>query len=331
VRLIIIALLVTGSIAISSRALAADPAPLVLEVTIPLGNVEGRIDHLAVNLGQQRLYVAELGNDSVDEIDLATKKVIGRISGLNEPQGLSFMPEQKLLAVASGGDGKVSFFYAADLSPAGSVALGDDADNLHADTAGRRLVAGYGEGGLAVIDPENRTLLADIRLPAHPEGFQLSHTGTRAFVNLPDSRQIAVADLDAGRASELWPAPWASGNFPMAIDGMDKVLAVGFRSPPMLALINLESGVLITRIKSCGDADDLFFDDGRQRIYESCGEGVVDAYDYTDGRLARLARLPTSPGTRTSLFVPELDRLYVAERADWFGSGAKILVYRPTP
>ena len=50
-------------------AVAADGPPLVLEATIPLENTGGRIDHMAVDLRRQRLFVAELGNGTVDVVD----------------------------------------------------------------------------------------------------------------------------------------------------------------------------------------------------------------------------------------------------------------------
>jgi len=51
-------------------AQATDPPPLQLESKIPLGDVRGRIDHMAIDLPRQRLFVAELGNDSVGIVDL---------------------------------------------------------------------------------------------------------------------------------------------------------------------------------------------------------------------------------------------------------------------
>ena len=325
-----VAAVVLGATEPSRPAAGAEPG-LVRESMIPLEQVAGRIDHMTFDLARRRLYVAELGNDTVDEIDLVARKVVRRIVGLAEPQGLAFLPDEKLLAVANAGDGKLSFFHVGDLSPAGSIAFGGDADNLHMDATGKQLIVGYGQGGLAVIDPANRRLLADIQLPAHPEGFQLNPAGTRAFINLPDAREIGLADLAAGHLSAVWPTPWARGNFPMAIDRSGKILAIGFRDPAILALVDAASGSLVDRIDSCGDADDLFFDDQRQRIYESCGDGVVDVYAWRSGRLSRLGRLPTSSGTRTSLFVPELDRLFVAERAPWLDSRADVLIFRPSP
>ena len=54
-------------------------APLVLEAKIPLGEVSGRIDHLAIDTKRQRLFVAEFGNNSLGVVDLAGGKVLRRI------------------------------------------------------------------------------------------------------------------------------------------------------------------------------------------------------------------------------------------------------------
>src|SRR3954467_4346481 len=139
---------------------AAEPAaPLVLERTIALKDVKGRIDHLAVDLGRKRLFVAELGNGTVDVIDLASAGVIRRIEGLKEPQGLAYAPAADVLAVASAGDGSVRLYHGENLSPAGSIDLGDDADNIRLDARTGNLVVGYGRGGLAVIDPAKASLV----------------------------------------------------------------------------------------------------------------------------------------------------------------------------
>ncbi|MFK9780993.1 hypothetical protein ACJEM9_24760, partial [Escherichia coli] len=67
-----------------SRAQPTDPhPPLVLERTIPLPDTRGRIDHLAIDLADHHLFVAEIANGTVDEVDLVTGKVVGRIAGLS--------------------------------------------------------------------------------------------------------------------------------------------------------------------------------------------------------------------------------------------------------
>lgn len=311
---------------------AAEPAaPLVLERTIALKGVGGRIDHLAADLKRKRLYVAELGNGTVDAIDLATARVIRRIGGLKEPQGLAYAPAADMLAAASAGDGTVRLFHGEDLSPAGRIDLGNDADNIRLDARTGNLVVGYGDGGLAVIDPARASVVRRIPLQAHPESFRLDPDRRRAFVNVPDAHQIAVVDLDAGRQIGTWQMPDFRANFPMALDPAHGRAAVVFRNPARLVLFDVDTGKPVTTLASCGDADDVFFDTRRQRVYVSCGSGSVDTWQQERGGDRRLKPLKTASGARTSLFVPELDRLFVAARAGFFGLGsdAAILVVRP--
>jgi hypothetical protein len=305
--------------------------PLQLERTIPLAGVGGRIDHLAIDLARQRLIVAELGNGSVDVIDLASGRNLHRFAGLQMPQGVAYIPGPDLIAAATGGDGSLHFYRAADYADAGSIELGDDADNLRLDPRSGHLIVGYGAGGLAVVDAARHAKLQDILLPAHPEAFELDPGSGRAFVNLPDATQIAVVDLAAGRQVATWSLPGRHGNFPMAFDAAVGLVAVVFRSPPTLALLDAHGGRVAETYETCADADDVFFDPRRRRIYVSCGAGSVDVFGRESGGARRLARLPTAPFARTSLFVPQLDRLFVAARAGLFGESAAILVLRPAP
>src|SRR5258708_34881134 len=70
----------------------SDAAPLQLEIKMPLGDVRGRIDHMAVDLKRQRLFVAELRNNSVGNFALQNPKLVHRVAGLKEPQGVGFGP-----------------------------------------------------------------------------------------------------------------------------------------------------------------------------------------------------------------------------------------------
>ncbi len=320
-----------GLTTISARPLTAAGAALVLEKTIPLAAVSGRIDHLAIDLKGGRLFVAELGNNSVDVIDLHTDKIVRRIDGLKEPQGIAYLADRGLLAVANAGDGAVQLYRTDDFSAQGSVDLKDDADNVRTNPSTGQIAVGYGSGGIAVIDPASAKKLADIHLVDHPEGFQIDPGGHHAFVNVPGAHQIAVLDLASDRQITTWPTMGLRSNFPMALAGPDGPLAVVFRSPAKLGLFDLKTGAISARVDTCSDADDVFFDDKRRRIYISCGEGVVDVVLRENGSLTPIGHVSTASGARTSLFVPELDRLFVAAPAGGVGSNAAILVLRPIP
>lgn len=308
---------------------APNPSSLQLETKIPLGDVKGRIDHMAIDLPRRRLFVAELGNDTVGVVDLNEQKVQHVITGLKEPQGIGYVPSSDTLFVANAGDGSVLLFRGAEYAAAGRIDLGDDADNIRVDSASNRVFVGYGSGALAVIDPATNGKISDIPLQAHPESFQLARSDRRIFVNVPKAREIAVVDRFAGKQTVSWPIDNGS-NFPMALDESSGRVFVGFRNPPQLGVFSVRDGSAIAAVGACGDTDDLFFDAKRQRVYLSCGDGYVDVFEAQGNAYGRSAHIPTISGARTALFVPELDRLFVAARASP-GEPAALWVFRPIP
>jgi DNA-binding beta-propeller fold protein YncE len=307
-----------------------EPPPLQLESTIPLGDVRGRIDHLAIDVARQRLFVAELGNDSVGIVDLKDAKLLRTISGFKEPQGIAYLPEVDTLYVANAGDGSVRLLRGESYAQAGRIELGQDADNIRIDPNANRVFVGYGDGALAVIDPASRSKLADIPLTVHPESFQLARSTPQIFVNVPKAGAIAVVDRESGKQTASWATKNASGNFPMALDDNAKQVLVVFRSPPRLSVFAMSDGSPVTSVEACGDADDIFFDAKRHRVYISCGEGYLDVFDAQGAAYKRIGHIPTVSGARTALFVAELDRLFLAVRAAP-GQPAAIWIFRPTP
>jgi hypothetical protein len=309
---------------------AGEPALLVLEQKIPLGKVSGRIDHLAIDPERHRLFVAELGNNSVGVVDVDAGRLIRNLGGLKKPQGAAYVKSTDTLYVANAGDGSVQLFEGPDLVPAGRIELGEDADNIRVDQTGDKVFVGYGGGALAIIDPSRRAKVADIPLPAHPESFQLTASGEQIFVNLPEVRQIAAVDTHDGKVKVAWAMNDAKANFPMALDENRQRVLVMFRNPARLAAFAIGDGSLLAKADACCDADDLFVDATRQRVYVSCGEGFLDVFEWYGGKYLRTEHIPTAAGARTSLFVPELDRLFLAVRATWTEPAA-IWVFRPTP
>jgi len=302
---------------------------LQLETKIPLGNVTGRIDHMAIDLEKHRIFVAELENDSVGVVDLNTRKVVHRVSGLKEPQGVAYIRSNDSLYVASGGDGSVRVFRGPDYAPAGRIELGADADNIRADLPANRILVGFGSGAIAVIDLRDNAKTKTFALKAHPESFQVDAASGQVFVNVPNARTIAVLDANTGKEAHTWPLRHG-GNFPMALDLERKRVLVAFRNPAKLAAFDWEIGGLASEVDICGDADDLFVDQKLNRICVICGAGVIDVLRADDAKYARVARVPTVAGARTGLFVPEMDRLLLGVRAG-FKEPAAIWVYRTAP
>jgi YVTN family beta-propeller protein len=222
----------------------ADTSALQLEAKIPLGDVRGRIDHMAIDLARQHLFVAELENNSVGIVDLANRKVVRTIQGLREPQGVAFVPSMRALYVANAGDGSLRLFLAPEYTAMGQIELGDDADNIRVDSATNHLFVGYGSGGLAEIDTAYFKKGSDIPLGSHPEGFQLDPSSNQIFVNLPKAGAIAVVDRRSGKQTASWPMRIGTGNFSMALNQDAGHVLAAFRTPAKLGVFSMKDGDL---------------------------------------------------------------------------------------
>jgi len=284
--------------------------------SIPLAGVSGRIDHMAFDTKRQFIYVAALGNNTVEVIDRKNKKLVRSIKGLNEPQGIRYIPESNAIFIANGKTGECDVFDADSYMKINSIKLESDADNVRYNPATGKVYVGYGEGGIAVIDAKSFKQLADIKLPGHPESFQLDTEAGKLFVNVPDSKILATIDLTKNTVTNKWKVEIASSNFPMALDSKNHRLFIGCRNPAKLLVLNSETGKTVDVINIDADTDDIFYDSFSKQIFVSCGSGYIDLIKQIDpDKYSAVSRIESLSGARTSLFVPELNQLIIASPA----------------
>jgi hypothetical protein len=344
--------------------ITASGEPLVQIGSIPLKGAEGRLDHLTVDSRSQRLFIAALENHSVEVADLAKHRRVHQITGINEPQGLLYIPEKDRLLVCSRGDGTCRSFDATTFQEGPWIDLGRNADNARFDPDAQIIYVGSGgepgNGLLSAIDlisllpaaqggqpapprspadllpdrPRQADPRMEIQLPAHPESFQLDRINRRLLVNIPDEHEIAVLQIGTNGFTKAasWPVTVGEKNFPMALDPGSERLFIACRKPPLLVVCDSRAGNLLSQTSCVGDADDLFYDAHLGRVYVIGGEGFIDVFHLADPSRApsRLMRLPTAPRARTGLFIPELQMLAVAAPHTG-GNPAAVLLFHARP
>ena len=280
---------------------------------IPLINVKGRIDHFAIDLKGQKLFVSALGNNTLEVIDLKAGKQIFRITGLKEPQGVIFLSDINRIYVSNGGTGECDIFDGVSFKLIEKISFSDDADNMRYDSDNKTIFLGYGNGAIGLIDCQNNRKKEDVILSGHPEAFEIEKNGNRIFVNIPTRNDIVVINREKLKVEAVWNVKEAAENFPMALDEKNHRLFIGCREPSMLLVFDTKSGKLVSSINIDGDGDDIFFDSKNKHIFISCGAGFIDVLGQSDiSGYILLEKIPTSPGARTSLYVPEQNKLYLA-------------------
>ncbi|MHB8565576.1 MAG: YncE family protein [Nitrososphaerales archaeon] len=302
----------TSSNTINTATTSSGNYTITLSDSIVMPNVGERFDHMSMNLQSQLVYVVARGNNSVYVVSLVTEGVTHVITGLNEPQGVIYASNK--IFVSNGGDGSVYVYDAANYSLIDKLSFSSDADNMRYYAG--FLYVGYGEenqSGIAIVNTSSDAIVGLIHLEGHPESFALEQNSTKMYVNVPTTSSIVVVD----RTNRSVVATWQTGsnieNFPMALDEKDHRLFVGFWYPTDFAVYNTETGKVVANLNMSSDADDIYYDPLSGLILASCGQGFVDvirqqnvdSYQY-------VSSIPTTPIARTSLFVPQLEKLFVA-------------------
>lgn len=84
---------------------AAETPVFKLVRTILLPGVKGHLDHFAIDANGRRLFVASLGNNTLEVVDTAAGKRLKSILGLSKPADVLYLAEQNQIAVANGDEG----------------------------------------------------------------------------------------------------------------------------------------------------------------------------------------------------------------------------------
>jgi DNA-binding beta-propeller fold protein YncE len=263
-------------------------------------------------------------------VSLPEGKVLHSIKGLDEPQGVCYIPQTKEIFVANGGTGDCYFYSAGNYKKIATVHLSSDADDVRYDSTAQKIYVAYGSGGIAIIDAKSHDEVGNIKLPPHPEGFQIDKRNGFIYVNLPKSGVIGVVATSKLKLINELNKNYRQGNFPMALDSVEGKLFIGYRHPATLVVMDTKSGKRVAVLELTNDTDDLFYDEKNNRVYASCGGGYVNIFKLQDaGHYKQIAAVPTRKGARTSLLIPELKVFLVCEPSV-ISHEADLIVYRIT-
>jgi DNA-binding beta-propeller fold protein YncE len=318
------------------------PDPLRLVQTISIPGVEGRFDHLAVDLKGKRLFLAAQKHRTVEVVDLAEGKRIHSIGNIGEPHAERYLPASNELLVSIGdeAEGALKILNGTTFETLATFKILVDADGIAFDPATQYVYienggkdAGNNEYCLvSVIDTAHRKNIGDIRVNgAELEAMAVERSGTRLFVNMKTLKQVGIVDRNKLQVVSTWPIPEAGVNTPLALDETHHRLFVGAREPAEVVVFDTDTGKVIAKVPCVGEADDMFYDEARKRIYVTGDEGFISVIAQTDAdHYEPMAKLKTRPGARNSLFVPELGRFFVTAPSEG-QKGAELLVFQVEP
>lgn len=311
----------------SPRAEAGKPSAGLpqLAQTIPLSHVKGGFDLMAIDLAGRRLFLNAEDNNTTEVIDLAAGKLAHSITDVTEPKWVVYRPELHRLYIANG-NGNVRVFDSDSFALQRTIEFKEKANNLRFDAKMRELFVGVGKtfGAIGVVDSRTDKITAEIPLANFPKQFEVE--GNLIFVNVPSANHVAVVDRKKKAVVATWPVTAAKENVPMGFDRARHRLFIGCESGK-LAVLDSTNGKQVAALDIAPEPDGVHYDAKRRRVYISCGDGSLDVVRQVDAEHYEFAgRVATAKGAATSLFVPELDQLFLAvPQRD--GQNAELRIY----
>jgi DNA-binding beta-propeller fold protein YncE len=332
---LIVALVLWCSFSVAS---AENEIALKLVQSIPLPDVDGRIDHFSIDVNGRRAFLAALTKNTIEVVDLKAGRVIQTLPGFAKPQGVCFVAELNRLFVATGTDGALTMLDGTTLAVLHTANVSLGADAIGYDSRWKTLYVGSGggdankeSGDLTVFSAVTGAPIAAIVTDAHAGGSVVERRGRHLYVLVPERAEVLVLDRKTRAQVVKWTIPGIQKNVAVDLDENHQRLFLGVRTPASVVVLDSTSGAVVASIPTVGTLDGLSYDPVTRRIYTSGGEGFVDVTQQIDAdHYERIARIPTGPTARTSMFVPEWRRLFVAVPRDKERS-AELRVFEVVP
>jgi DNA-binding beta-propeller fold protein YncE len=338
----------------ATQVYAQEKQTLRLVQSIALPGVKGRLDHMGVDLEQKRLFLAAADNNTLEVIDLAGGKVLKNLGGFKDTQDALFLGGNFNKLYVSSLDGHVRVFQGETFNLVEDFKIEPDANRLFYDPATNLIYFGYGGqnagfeqyGHVGIMqaspgagfDQLIADMIAPTVRPGHLAQIAMDEGGKLLIC---DSRADTIYQFDT-RKRELvksWPTS-GDGAADLALDRARHRLFVGTRTPPQMTVYDSISGKQIQTLQGPETMDGVYYDAHFKRIYMTGGRwygspeassGWIYVYQQKDAdHYELISRIKTRPGSGTSLFVPQLNRFYVASQAIG-AQEAAILVFEAVP
>lgn len=311
-----------GSVLYGLTVNGQEQAPLKLVATIPMPGFTGDFDHFGLDLRGNRLFLASENQKTVEVFDLRTGNRIQSIPGFGQPLTMAYLPDADRLIVTDGGDtDAVELVDCKEYKIIATMKLGPGVDHSAYNPVNKYFYVESGGGPdgkthvLSIIDTRTFKQVGEIAgLPGNSnEGMIIDRQGKKLYVNLTGSDEVGVFDLRTRQVIARWALPDAQVAHAIALDEANHRLFTATRKPAELIVFNTDTGKVVTTLPCVGVNSDMWLDAARKRIYVT-GSETASVFEQRDAdHYEHIAEVPTAYRAKSSIFVPELRRLYVAD------------------
>ena len=316
----------------------ADP-PLKLIHTTLLPGYVGDWEHFAPDIKGNRLFVIAEDHQTVEVLNIQTGERIHTISGFGQPHDLVYLPGPNSIIVTEGDaeSGAVELVSGSTYKILDKIKLPTDVDGGVYNPVNKYYYVDSGGQGpdakthvLSIIDTEKFKLVGEITLPGtKSEAMAIDKAGAKLYINLRAPDEVGVIDLKSRELIARWPIPEAKNENALVLDEPHRRLFSASHTPAKLFVFDIDTGKVIASLPCAENSDDMGYDPVRKRIYVT-GDGSTSVIEQRDAdHYVSVAEVPTGYRAKTSIFVQELNRLYIAVSSRGKRAGGKLVAPEP--
>lgn len=277
---------------------------------------EGGWDYLVYDKDGERVFITR--GSHVMVVDAKSLKLIADIPDLSGIHGVALAPEFNRGFISNGGDNTVTVFDLKTLKKLDSVKVGERPDAILYEPFSKHVFTFNARSkDSTVVDAATGKIVATVALGGKPE-FPASDGKGKLYVNIEDKSQIAQVDVTQNKVLNTWSIAPCQEPSALAFDVEHHRLFAGCDNK-MMAVVNSDSGKVITTVPIGEGVDAGRFNPKTQQIFMSCGEGVLTVtHEDSPDQYTVQQTLPTARGARTMALDQDNDVVYLvtAQRED---------------
>jgi|SRR5579872_695806 len=324
-------------VAVSAHAQANPPLRLIHTTLLP--GYAGDFEHFAPDIKGNRLFLIAEDHKTVEVLNIQTGEQIHTITGFGQPHDLVYLPGPNSIIVTEGDaeSGAVQLVSGSTYKILDKIKLPTDVDGGVYNPVNKYYYVESGGQGpdakthvLSIIDTKNFKLVGEITLPGtKSEAMAIDKAGAKLYINLRAPDEVGVVDLKSRELIARWPIPDAKNENALVLDEPNRRLFTATHAPAKLFVFDIDTGKVVASLPCAENSDDMGFDPVRNRIYIT-GDGSASVIEQQDAdHYVSIAEVPTGYRAKTSIFVPELNRLYIAVSSKGKRAGGKLVAPEP--
>jgi DNA-binding beta-propeller fold protein YncE len=272
---------------------------------------EGGWDYLTVDAAARRLYVSHATHVVV--VDLAGDTVVGDIANTPGVHGIAIAPDLGRGFVSSGRDSSVTIFDLRTLAVISRVNVGARNPDaiVYEPVSHRVFTMNGGTANATAVDAATGATVGMVALNGRPE-FAVADGQGKIFLNLEDSSAVVALDARTLQVTGRWPLAPCEEPSGLAMDREHRRL-FSVCSNRMMAVLDANTGRVITTLPTGGGTDGAAFDPGTGLAFSSNGEGTLTVVrEESPDRFTVLDNVQTQRSARTVGLDERTHRLYLS-------------------